>query len=100
MVLVLQSGEEIERVNSAFDEGPLVSAIDKYFVPTLLVRGNVGEEKALAQVAASPKTGSSEIIILDTNRKEVGRFFVTTQMRFSTLALSNKLLEYSVKRPE
>jgi thiol-disulfide isomerase/thioredoxin len=100
MVLVLQSGEEIERANAMFEEGNTVAAVDKYLVPTLLVRGNVGEEKLLSQVGASPKTGSSEIIILGDNRKEVGRFFISFQMQFNSMALSNKLLELAAKQTQ
>jgi thiol-disulfide isomerase/thioredoxin len=98
MVLILQSGEEIEHMNAVFEEGNITGAIDKYFVPTLLVRGNVGEEKLLTQVGASPKTGSSEIIVLGSNTKEVGRFFITFQMQFNSMSISNKLLELAAKQ--
>ena len=98
MVLILQSGDEIERTNALFEEGNLTGTIDRNFIPTLLVRGNAGEEKLLEEVNASPKTGMSEIIVFGDKRNEVGRFFVTTEMHFRSLALANKLMEYAPPR--
>lgn len=48
MVLILQSGEDIEAADKMVEEQQLGPSIDKFFVPTLLVRGNAGEEKLLS----------------------------------------------------
>ena len=99
MVLVLQSGDDIEGANAIMDDEEIVRAIDKHFVPTLLVRGNVGEEKLLQQVGATPKTGMREVIILENSGKEVARFFITMQMQFNRSMLAAKLLELAAKQP-
>jgi hypothetical protein len=81
------------------DDEEIVRTIDKHFVPTLLVRGNVGEETLLQQVGASPKTGMREIIVLENTGKGVGRFFVDFQMQYNRSFLSAKLLELATKPP-
>lgn len=97
MVLILQSGDDIEAANAVMEDGVVASTIEKCFVPTLLVRGNVGEEKLLQQVGASPKTGMREVIVLENNGKEVGRFFINFQMQYNRSILSSKLTELAVK---
>jgi thiol-disulfide isomerase/thioredoxin len=97
MVMVLQSGEDIEAADRMIEEQQLEPVIDKYFIPTLLVRGNAGEEKLLDRVGASPKTGMREIIVLDEKGKAAGRFFVTWQMQFDRASLSSKLYEFAAK---
>ncbi len=97
MVLVLQSGEDIEHANSVFEQPKVAEAVSKFYVPTLLVRGNSGEESLLSQIAASPRTEMSEIIVLESNGKEVGRFFINPQMQFNSFAVENKLIELSKK---
>jgi len=97
MVLILQSGDDIEAANQLVGDEGIADAIDKHFVPTLLVRGNVGEEKLLQQVGASPKTGMREVIILDTGGKEIGRFFISMRMQFDPPLLIAKLLELASK---
>lgn len=97
MVLVLQSGEDIEHANTMFEGQKVAEAISKFYVPTLLVRGNSGEESLLSQIAASPRTEMSEVIVLENSGKEVGRFFITRQMQFNTFALENKLVELANK---
>lgn len=97
MVLVLQSGEDIEHMNTMFEGQKVAESIGKFYVPTLLVRGNSGEESMLSQISASPRTEMSEVIVLEGNGKEVGRFFVTPQMQFSSFALENKLIELAKK---
>ena len=99
MVLVLQSGDDIEAANEVMEDEEVTRMIDKHFVPTLLVRGNVGEEKLLRQVGASPKTGMREVIILENNGKEVGRFFINYQMQYNRSILASKLLELAAKQP-
>ncbi len=99
LVLILQSGDDIEAANAVMDEEEVVRIIDRHFVPTLLVRGNVGEEKLLQQVGASPKTGMREVIVLEKNGKEVGRFFITFQMQYTRSMLSSKLAELAAKQP-
>jgi len=97
MVLVLQSGEDIEQANAMFEGQKVAETISKFYVPTLLVRGNSGEESLLSKIAASPRTEMSEVIVLENNGREVGRFFITTQMQFSSFALDNKLIELAKK---
>lgn len=97
MVLVLQTGEDIEQVNGMFDEQAVDAVLAKQFVPTLLVRSNPGEGKLLEEIGASPKAGLSEVIVLENNRKEVGRFFITPQMEWSRRALATKLAELASK---
>ena len=99
MVLVLQSGDDIEAANAMMDDEEVRQSIDKRFVPTLLVRGNVGEEKLLQQVGASPKTGMREIIVLENNGKEVGRFFMNFQMQYNRSLLASRLMELAAKEP-
>jgi thiol-disulfide isomerase/thioredoxin len=93
MVLVLQSGEDMEHANTLFEGQKVAEAVGKFYVPTLLVRGNSGEESLLSRIAASPRTEMSEVIVLESNGKEVGRFFITPQMQYSSFALENKLIE-------
>ncbi|MGA3246013.1 MAG: thioredoxin family protein [Bacteroidota bacterium] len=99
MVLVLQSGDDIEAANAVMDDEEVVHTIDKHFVPTLLVRGNVGEEKLLQQVGASPKTGMREVIVLENSGKEVGRFFINFQMQYNHSLLASRLMEFAAKEP-
>jgi len=97
LVLVLQSGEQIEPLNGLFEEKALMDVVGKYYVTTLVVRGNIGEEALLKDVNASPRTEMPEIIILGSGKKEFGRFFVSRQMRFGPAGLSAKLLEFAAK---
>jgi hypothetical protein len=57
----------------------------------------LGEEKLLQKVGASPKTGMREIIVLENNGKEVGRFFINFQMQYNRSLLSSKLMELAAK---
>ena len=100
MVLILQSGDDIEAANAVMDEEEIVRIIDKHFVPTLLVRGNMGEEKLLQKVGASPKTGMREVIVLENSGKEVGRFFINFQMQYGRSLLAGKLMEFAAKQPQ
>jgi hypothetical protein len=97
VVLVLQTGEDIEQANEMFDEQEVNTVLAKGFVPTLLVRSNSGEGKVLEEIGASPKVGMSEVIVLENTRKEVGRFFITSQMEWSRQALATKLAELASK---
>ncbi len=97
MVLVLQSGEDIEHANTMFEGQKVAEAINKFYVPTLLVRGNSGEESLLSQISASPRTEMREVLVLESSGKEVGRFFITQQMQFSSFVLENKLVELAKK---
>jgi thiol-disulfide isomerase/thioredoxin len=97
LVLILKSGEDIEHANELFEGQKVAEAVSKFYVPTLLVRGNSGEESLLAKIAASPPTEMSEVIVLEKNGKEVGRFFLTPQMQFNSFALENKLVELAKK---
>ncbi len=99
MVLILQSGDDIEGANGIMEDEEVMRTIDKHFVPTLLVRGNVGEEKLLQQVGASPKTGMREVIVLENSGKEVGRFFINFQMQYNRSLLVSKLMELAAKQP-
>lgn len=97
MVLVLQSGGDIEAANRILEDQEVRGVIDKHFVATLLVMGNVGEERLLEEVGASPKTGMREVIILENNHKEVGRFFIAGEMESNYPALAAKLIELASK---
>ncbi len=99
MVLILQSGDDIEGANAIMEDEEVVRTIDKHFVPTLLVRGNVGEEKLLQQVGASPKTGMREVIVLENSGKEVGRLFINFQMQYNRSLLVSKLMELATMQP-
>jgi thiol-disulfide isomerase/thioredoxin len=97
MVLILQSGDDIEAANGAMDDEEVSRTIGKHFVPTLLVRGNVGEVNLLQQVGASPKTGMMEVIVLESSGAEVGRFFIDSQMQYDRGLLISKLMELAAK---
>lgn len=97
LVLVLNSGEDIEHANTLFEVQKVAETISKFYVPTLLVRGNSGEESLLTKIAASPRTQMNEVIVLESNGKEVGRFFIDRQIQFSSFALENKLVELAKK---
>ena len=99
MVLVLQSGDDIEGATAVMEDEEVARTIDKHFVPTLLVRGNVGEEKLLQQVGASPKTGMREVIVLENSGTRVGRFFIDFQMQYNHSLLASKLMELAAKEP-
>ncbi len=98
MVLVLQSGEDIEDANSMFEDPKVSEIIGKHYAPTTLVRGNVGEDALLSRIAATPKTRMIEVIVLENTGKEVGRFFITSEMEFSQFALVQKLTELATKK--
>ncbi|MBF8296870.1 MAG: Thioredoxin protein, partial [Bacteroidetes bacterium] len=97
MVLVLQSGDDIEGATAVMENEDVARTVDKYFVPTLLVRGNVGEEELLQRVGASPKTGMREVLVLENSGKRVGRFFIDFQMQYNRSLLASKLLELAAK---
>jgi thiol-disulfide isomerase/thioredoxin len=99
MVLILQSGEDIEAATAVMEDEEITRTIDKFFVPTLLVRGNIGEEELLSQVRASPKTGMREVIVLENSGREVGRFFINFQMQHNRSQLASKLQELAAKQP-
>jgi len=98
MVLVLQSGEDIEDANSMFEDPKVSEIIGKHYAPTTLVRGNVGEDALLSRITATPKTRMAEVIVLEDTGKEVGRFFITSEMEFSQFALVQKLTELATKK--
>jgi hypothetical protein len=81
------------------EDEEVARTIDKHFVPTLLVRGNVGEEKLLQQVGASPRTGMREVIVLENRGTRVGRFFIDFQMQYNRSLLASKLMELAAKEP-
>ncbi len=97
MVLILQSGDDIEAANAVMEDEVIASVVEQHFVPTLLVRGNSGEDKLMEKIGASPKTGMREIIVLNEQGKEVGRFFVSLQMQFNHSQLAAKLFELASK---
>ncbi|MCX6133120.1 MAG: thioredoxin family protein [Ignavibacteriales bacterium] len=100
MVLILQSGDDIEAATAIIEDEEVARAIDKHFVPTLLVRGNIGEGKLLQQVGASPKTGMREVIVLENTGKAVGRFFMNFQMQYNRSLLASKLMELALKQTQ
>jgi thiol-disulfide isomerase/thioredoxin len=98
MVLVLNSDDDIESANSLFEEPNVSAIVGKYFVTTLLVQSNPSDRKATEQLVFKQMTGAlGEVIVLEGDRKEVGRFRVDPQMAFSTTALANQLKEQAVK---
>jgi thiol-disulfide isomerase/thioredoxin len=97
MVLVLNSSEEIESVNGMFEEQKVGEIIGKHFVPTLLVKGNSSDRAAIEQLGLTEKGGMGEVIVLESDRKEVGRFRIESQMEFNNAALANKLTELVAK---
>ena len=97
MVLVLQSGEEVETADGLFEDPQAREVIDQHFNPTLLVRSNPSDRKALEQVGSTSKEGLGEVIVLESDRREVGRFRLEPQMEFSSLAVVNKLKELATK---
>jgi hypothetical protein len=76
-----------------FEEQKVADVINKYYVPTLVMRSESGEELALSKIVPSPKTELTEVIVLESNGKEVGRFLITREMQFSAWAIENKLVE-------
>jgi len=97
MVLILQSGDDIEGANSMMEDDEIASIVQKQYVATLLVRGNQGEEKLLQRVGASPRTGMREIIVLRDDGKEISRFFVNSGMLYNRAALAPKLIELAAR---
>jgi thiol-disulfide isomerase/thioredoxin len=97
MVLVLNSGEEIESANSMFEEQKVVEIAGKNFVPTLLVKGNSSDRLMIEQLGSTEKEDMGEVIVLESDRKEVGRFRIDSQMQFSSTALVNRLTELAAK---
>jgi len=91
MVLVIPSFEEVEAVDGMFEEPKVGEILGKSFVPTLLVRSNATDTRIIEGIGASPTETLGEVIVLDSDRKEVGRFRLDSQMQFSALALANKL---------
>ena len=97
MVLVLRSSEHTEHANDLFAEQKVGEIIGKHFIPTLLVKSNSSDWKAIEQLGSTEKEGIGEVIILESDRKEVGRFRIDRQMQFSSAALANKLTEFVAK---
>jgi thioredoxin-related protein len=97
MILVLVSSEEIEAANDMFEEQKVGEIVAKHFVPTLLVRSNTSDRAAIEQLGAKEKEGVGEVIVLESDRREVGRFRIDSQMEYSTVALANKLTELVAK---
>lgn len=97
MVLILQSGDDIEGANAMMEDDEIALIIQKQYVATLLVRGNPGEDKLLQRVGASPRTAMREIIVLGTDGKEVSRFFVGAGMLYNRAALAPKLIELATR---
>jgi thiol-disulfide isomerase/thioredoxin len=93
MVLVLQSHDEVEEINTLFEEQEVAEVIKKQFSPTLLIKGNVGEADVLQKIAATPKTEMPEVIVLETSGKEIGRFSVSPEMLRNHFVLASKLSE-------
>ena len=97
MVLVLNSSEEIESANDMFEEQKASVIIGQHFVPTLLVKSNSSDRAAIEQLGSTEKEGMGEVIVLESDHKEVGRFRIDSQMEFSSIALANKLRELVAK---
>jgi hypothetical protein len=97
MVLVLSSSEDIEAANDMFEQQKVGEIIGKHFVPTLLVKSNSSDRAAIAQLGSNEKDGMGEVIVLESDRKEVGRFRIDSQMEFNNAVLANKLTELVAK---
>jgi thiol-disulfide isomerase/thioredoxin len=97
MVLILQSGDDLEGANAMMEDDEIALIVQKQYVPTLLVRGNQGEEKLLQRVGASPRTGMREVIVLRDDGKEVSRFFVNPGMFNTRAQLAPKLIELATR---
>lgn len=98
MVLVLNSNEEIEAANAMFEEQQVGDIIGKHFIPTLLVASNGSDRSAIEQLGSSYMAGAlGELIVLESDRKEVGRFRLDSQMEFNSSALANRLTELVAK---
>jgi thiol-disulfide isomerase/thioredoxin len=97
MVLVLNSSEEIESANDMFEEQKVSVILGQHFVPTLLVKSNRSDRSAIEQLGATEERGMGEVIVLEADRKEVGRFRIEAQMEFSNAALANKLADLAAK---
>lgn len=97
MVLVLNSSEEIESANDMFEEQNVGEIIEKHFVPTLLVKGNNSDRAAIEQLGSTENQDVGEVIVLESDRTEVGRFKIDSQMEYSSVSLANKLAELVAK---
>ena len=94
MVLVLYSSEDIEPVNDLFEQQKVGEIVGKHFVPTLLVESNSSDRAAIEKFGSSYVAGAmGEVIVLESDRKEVGRFRIDSQMEFNSASLANKLAE-------
>lgn len=97
MVLVVPSHDDVEEANALFEESKVAQMVGKHFAPTLLIRGNVGDGGLLERIAPTPKTERSEVVVLETTGKEVGRFLVTFDLTHNAFALVEKLNELGTK---
>jgi thiol-disulfide isomerase/thioredoxin len=98
MVLVLGSIEHLESANGLFGEANVAGIVAKNFVPTLLVADNSANRAAIERLGFRPAAGAmGEVVILESDRREAGRFRVDAQMEFSTTTLANKLTEFTLK---
>jgi thiol-disulfide isomerase/thioredoxin len=98
MVLIVNSDEAIESANSLFEEAKVAGIVGKHFMPTLLVKSNSSDRQAIEQFGAGHETGAlGEVIVLENDRREVGRFRLDPQMEYSSSALSNRLQELVAK---
>jgi thiol-disulfide isomerase/thioredoxin len=97
MVLVLYSSEDIESANDMFEQQKVGEIIGKYFVPTLLVKSNSSDRAAIEQLGSTGKGGMGEVIVLQSDRREVGRFRIEGQMEFNNAIIANKLTELATK---
>jgi thiol-disulfide isomerase/thioredoxin len=91
MVLILRTSETIETANDMFVEPKVGAIVGKQFVPTLLVGSNSADRATIDQLGSKVMDGLGEVIVLESDRREVGRFRIDSQMQFSSTALADKL---------
>jgi hypothetical protein len=61
------------------------------------VKGNSSDRLMIEQLGSTEKEDMGEVIVLESDRKEVGRFRIDSQMQFSSTALVNRLTELAAK---
>jgi thiol-disulfide isomerase/thioredoxin len=97
LVLVLKSGASLEQVNTTFESENVRKLIHGYYVPTLLFQTDSPDRKLVEELGAKDYAldeFSGLAIVLEPDRKEVGRFNVTRSMQYDETQLLQRLEEF------
>ncbi|MEK6757458.1 MAG: hypothetical protein AABZ02_15000, partial [Bacteroidota bacterium] len=97
LALILKSGASIEQINTIFEFENVQKLVNGYYVPTLLFQTDPAERKLVEELGAKDYAldeFSALAIVLEPDRKEIGRFNVTRSMQYYETQLLQRLEEF------